>query len=78
MPHASLRDIRDYRFPADVQQCGECAALVLKSNASFHAGWHEILAAETNRKIAEAIAERRATARSVRRQPAGPPQWLGS
>ena len=58
MPQASLHDIRDYRFPADVQQCGECAALVLKSNASFHAGWHEAITAETNRKIADVMAER--------------------
>jgi hypothetical protein len=78
MSSASSYDVRGYSFPADVQQCGECAALVLKSNASVHLDWHAAVAAETASKIANAIAESRAAAPSARRRRPGPPTWAGS
>ena len=77
MSSVTFHDVRGYFFPADVQQCGECAALVLKSNASAHHGWHDALAAETNSKIANAIAESNAAARPIKRRPPGP-SWMGS
>jgi hypothetical protein len=63
MSRVTFHDVRDYFFPEDVQQCGECAALVLKSNALTHHGWHDALSAEISSKIANAIAESKAAAR---------------
>jgi hypothetical protein len=50
-------DVSDEQLAGNVQQCGDCAALVLKSNATNHGGWHEWLAEEITRLAREAIAD---------------------
>jgi hypothetical protein len=61
-------DVSNEQLAGNVQQCGECTALVLKSNAGMHAGWHEWLAEEISRLAREAIADHIAA-----RQPGRPP-----
>lgn len=51
MSRVTFYDVRKYVFPADVVQCSECAALVLKSDASTHHRWHDALAVGTGSKI---------------------------